>query len=403
MKIRPASSAYLSLPYSSIRRYSDLSSVSNELLSRPINITYDYLSPTPSHLLNVALCDFLPSSCYPKYFTTSNASLPAISSYTTEPRPHALHQGHHLVYFPPAIPHHGLLPDGTDTLHSPAAPTPFTRRLWAGGSLSFNPASTSRFHLDGARAACVEKIKDVTIRGKEGDEKIFVHIERRYGYLNQSRHWDTRWHIEASIPETEVIQNIWEENEAAIVERRNLVFMKAKESFKPGDLAGERIVKRVYNPFARPVDYHVCMMQSADTEQRSALHTPEFSVTLSPPPSLLFRFSALTFNAHAIHIDRSYSRDVEKHRNLLVHGPLTLVMMLSVLQSQLKDGEMVTSFTYRNLAPLYAQEEMRVCLRKEGQREDGRRYEVWIEGRGGGYAVKASAAVGQLDLDSGIV
>jgi hydroxyacyl-ACP dehydratase HTD2-like protein with hotdog domain len=67
--------------------------------------------------------------------------------------------------------------------------------------------------------------------------------------------------------------------------------------------------------------------------------------------------------------------------------------MLSVLQSRLKEGEMITSFTYRNLAPLCAQEEMRVCLRRD--REDAKRYEVWMEGRAGGYAVKGSATVGE--------
>lgn len=122
---------------------------------------------------------------------------------------------------------------------------------------------------------------------------------------------------------------------------------------------------------------------------------PDFSISLTPPPSLLFRFSALTFNAHLIHLDQSYCREVEGHRNLLVHGPLSLVLMLSILQSQLKEGEMITSFTYRNLAPLYAQEKMRVCLRRDG--EDGKKYEVWIEGMTGGYAVKGSATVGETE------
>lgn len=84
---------------------------------------------------------------------------------------------------------------------------------------------------------------------------------------------------------------------------------------------------------------------------------------------------------------------MEGHRNLLVHGPLSVVLLLSVLQSQLQDGEIITSFTYRNLAPLYAREEMRVCLRND--REDGKKYEVWIEGMTGGYAVKGSATVGE--------
>ncbi|MCU1374504.1 MAG: hypothetical protein JWO68_1790, partial [Actinomycetia bacterium] len=39
-------------------------------------------------------------------------------------------------------------------------------------------------------------------------------------------------------------------------------------------------------------------------------------------PRLLFRFSALTYNAHRIHYDRAYARDVEGYPALVVHGPL---------------------------------------------------------------------------------
>lgn len=60
---------------------------------------------------------------------------------------------------------------------------------------------------------------------------------------------------------------------------------------------------------------------------------------------------------------------------------------------------MVKDFSYRNLAPLYADEEMRVCLRRDGERgatSEGR-WDVWIEGKAGGYAVKGSATVGKWD------
>lgn len=107
---------------------------------------------------------------------------------------------------------------------------------------------------------------------------------------------------------------------------------------------------------------------------------------------MLFRFSALSFNAHKIHIDPQYTREVEGHRNLLVHGPLSLVLMLSVLRSQLKDGEMVLRFDYKNLAPLYAEEEMKICVRKNPDKEN--KFDIWIEGRDGGYAVKGTAVVG---------
>jgi 3-methylfumaryl-CoA hydratase len=36
----------------------------------------------------------------------------------------------------------------------------------------------------------------------------------------------------------------------------------------------------------------------------------------------LFRFSALTYNAHRVHYDRNYATRVEGYRGLVVHGPL---------------------------------------------------------------------------------
>ena len=45
----------------------------------------------------------------------------------------------------------------------------------------------------------------------------------------------------------------------------------------------------------------------AKPETRAAQHTRK----IIPDPTLLFRFSALTFNAHRIHYDRDYARNVE--------------------------------------------------------------------------------------------
>ena len=44
-------------------------------------------------------------------------------------------------------------------------------------------------------------------------------------------------------------------------------------------------------------------------------------------PTVLFRFSALTYNAHRIHYDRDFARDVEGYAGLVVHGPLQATIM----------------------------------------------------------------------------
>lgn len=125
---------------------------------------------------------------------------------------------------------------------------------------------------------------------------------------------------------------------------------------------------------------------------RKASQHPRYSHTLTPDAPLLFRYSALMFNAHAIHLDPHYTRHIEGHRNLLVHGPLSLTLMLTALRYHLLEKEprrVIREIEYRNLVPLYAGEEMRVCGRKKNGEGE---WEIWCEGRDGGYAVRGSVS-----------
>lgn len=49
--------------------------------------------------------------------------------------------------------------------------------------------------------------------------------------------------------------------------------------------------------------------------------------------------------------------------------------------------EFITKVEYKNIAPLYAEEEMTLCARNGKQGE----WELWIEGQDGGLAVRALA------------
>jgi 3-methylfumaryl-CoA hydratase len=77
----------------------------------------------------------------------------------------------------------------------------------------------------------------------------------------------------------------------------------------------------------------------------------EFSVT--PDPVLLFRFSALTANAHRIHYDERYATTVEGFAGLLVHGPL-LALLLLELPRRHAPGSRVVRFGYRARRPVIA-------------------------------------------------
>src|SRR6185312_11245079 len=43
--------------------------------------------------------------------------------------------------------------------------------------------------------------------------------------------------------------------------------------------------------------------------------------TIKPDPVMLFRYSAITFNPHRIHYDRTYCLETEGYPGLVVHGP----------------------------------------------------------------------------------
>lgn len=330
----------------------------SELTARRLPLVYDYLVPTSSHLLNIALADILPSSS-----AADGTATPTLPTLTTSPSG-ALPQTHHLIYFPPPIPGAQLLPDGTDPLQSPGPP--FVRRMWAGGAVSWAAANT--LPLDGARAACLEAIRSVAVKGTPGSEKIFVGIERRVGRL-----------VRDDEPERETRARLWRDDDAdpgdaAVVERRNIVFMREQQAPASAAAKAPAATKAMPPPHADPDFSHAC----------------------APSARLLFRYSALTYNAHAIHLDPSYCRDVEGHRGLLVHGPLSFTLVTTMLRRVLAERrggrERIASVEYRNLAPLYAGETLRLCGKEVKPVEGGGkgRWDVWVETPEGGVALKGT-------------
>ena len=80
-------------------------------------------------------------------------------------------------------------------------------------------------------------------------------------------------------------------------------------------------------------------------------------------PTLLFRFSALTYNAHRIHYDRDFARDVEGYPGLLTHGPLQALVMAEAARAAEGAGPAASAasaasareryFEYRLVSPLF--------------------------------------------------
>jgi 3-methylfumaryl-CoA hydratase len=90
----------------------------------------------------------------------------------------------------------------------------------------------------------------------------------------------------------------------------------------------------------------------------------EWEIPVSP--TLLFRFSALTYNAHRIHYDRDFARDVEGYPGLLTHGPLQALAMAEAARAGALAGDRGDAgdagnaagrgerfFDYRLVSPLF--------------------------------------------------
>lgn len=82
-------------------------------------------------------------------------------------------------------------------------------------------------------------------------------------------------------------------------------------------------------------------------------------IVLLASPSLLFRYSALTFNSHRIHYDKDYARDVEGFGGLVVQGPLQATLLLNHAASSLDTFQL--DFSFRSSAPLIADQVFGLC------------------------------------------
>lgn len=78
-----------------------------------------------------------------------------------------------------------------------------------------------------------------------------------------------------------------------------------------------------------------------------------------PTPTLLFRYSAVTFNGHRIHYDFPYVTESEGYSNLVVHGPLMATLNLHAFIAA-NPSRTVTTFAFRGVRPLIAPKPFKV-------------------------------------------
>lgn len=108
-------------------------------------------------------------------------------------------------------------------------------------------------------------------------------------------------------------------------------------------------------------------------------------------PVLLFRFSALTGNAHRIHYDEPYVTGVERYPGLVVHGPLLAIVLARALVLS-AGGRPPAELAFRLSAPVFAGDTVRVTTRRAEAGQDGADVVESLISDGAGAALATSRA-----------
>lgn len=222
----------------------------------------------------------------------------------------------HWLYFTPLARQSEIGEDGHAKRGGFLPPVPLPRRMWAGGRLEFlQPLRV------GESVTRVSTIKDVTVKQGRSGALVFVCVQHEFSNAQG----------------------------LALREEHDIVYRDAPQ---PGAAAPE--------PTPAPRD-------------------EQFAREIVPDPVLLFRYSALTFNGHRIHYDRSYVTGVEGYPGLVVHGPLIATLLLDLLRRNLPDAT-VKRFSFKVVRPTFDIHPFTVCGKAEGKTVSlwGRDHEGWL-------------------------
>ncbi len=200
-------------------------------------------------------------------------------------------------------------------------PVPLPRRMWAGGHVKFSAPLRV-----GELARRESTVRDVRI--KQGRTGILCFVEVEHAILVG--------------------------DELKLTEIHNIVYRDTKQ---PGD-----------NKAQPP--------QAPDDAQ--------WTREVVPDSTLLFRYSALTFNGHRIHYDLDFCRNEEGYPGLVVHGPLTATLLLEFARAHISDRS-IKAYDFRAYSPLFDNAEFSL-----NGKMDGADALLWATNPENGLAMKAT-------------
>ncbi|MEM9969338.1 MAG: MaoC family dehydratase N-terminal domain-containing protein [Pseudomonadota bacterium] len=209
----------------------------------------------------------------------------------------------HWYAFPPRAHMEALQGDGHPRLGDFMPPLRLNRRMWAGGNIEFR----APLHV-GETLKRRTTIANITEKQTAAGEMVLVNLDH----------------------EIHGAQGL------AVIERQDIVYLAIPQKFAPP----KAIPAPAASDLCEPVD----------------LGTP-----------LLFRYSAITFNAHRIHYDLPYTQEVEKYPNLVVHGPLQAQLLIDMAVRA--RGSAPKMFAYRGVHPLFVNDQLTRCATKKSASE----------------------------------
>lgn len=116
----------------------------------------------------------------------------------------------------------------------------------------------------------------------------------------------------------------------------------------------------------------------------------------TPSNTLLFLYSAVTWNPQRIHYDKDYTL-TEGYRDVIVHGPLRGAFLSQLMTRWIGDGGTLKKLSYTNRDIAYVNEPL-VCKGTVTRKwiADGAGYvecEIWVENAHGTRLTPGSAVV----------
>jgi 3-methylfumaryl-CoA hydratase len=193
----------------------------------------------------------------------------------------------HWAYFNPLVRTAELGSDGHPRRESPLL-VDFPRRMWVGGEVR----TEGPLRTDTASVRRTRLLSDARKQGSTGD-LLIVTLEH----------------------------TVEQDDRTVIIERQDVIYRQAGGVTLPAGPAVE------------------------------LPPTEGWRETVQPTTALLFRFSAVTFNGHRIHYDLDYATRAEHYPALVVHGPLTAMLLAQSASQHL--GKPLRSFSYRASSPLF--------------------------------------------------